>query len=70
MYPHYISAWVTQSKEITRHDERLKVLEKDREEIRIEIKELKDKQESGFKDVSAKLETIRLLIENKQDRKK
>lgn len=64
-----ISAWITQSNEAARHDERIKILEYNKQEIKNEIKDIRDGQASNFKILSEKLEAIRLLIERKQDRK-
>jgi CHASE3 domain sensor protein len=65
-----ISAWITQTNESSRQDERVKMLEKSKDEVRTEIKELKDNQRDNYKSLTEKLENIRILIENKQDRKK
>lgn len=64
-----IASWVTQSKEVARHDERLKILEQSREEMKIDIKEMKHDQQENFIFLSAKLETILLKLENKADKK-
>lgn len=64
-----ITSWVTQSKEVARHDERLKILEQNKEEIKIDIKEMKKEQQENFIVISSKLETILLKLENKQDKK-
>lgn len=64
-----VTSWVTQSKEVARHDERLKILEQSREEMKIDIKEMKHDQQENFIFLSAKLETILLKLENKADKK-